>query len=100
MMTYMASKPKILQGTGGSGGWGFGPQTTEQSWQLHGPVTSSTDSLQPLVAFLMGSIPRNERSTRRSYAELGPHENTFQFLCLLTFKHNGKHTGVQCGATD
>lgn len=93
MMTYMASKPKILQGTGGGGGWGLGPQTAEQSWQLHGPVTSSTDSLQPLVAFLMGSIPRTERSTRRNHAESGPHENPFQVLHLLTFKPHGEHTG-------
>ena len=65
MMTYMASRPKILQGTGGGGGWGFGPQTIEQSWQLHGPVTSSTDSSQPLVALFMGSIPWVGRSAGR-----------------------------------
>lgn len=86
MMTYMASKPKILQGTGVGGGWGLGPQTMEQSWQLHGPVTSSTDSLQPLVAFLMGSIPRIGRSTRRNHAALGPHENTPKVLYLIIFK--------------
>lgn len=65
MMTYMASRPKILQGAGAGGGWGLGPQTTEQSWQLHGPVTSSTDSLQPLVALFMGSIPWAGRSAGR-----------------------------------
>lgn len=65
MMTYMASKPKILQGTGGGGGLGSGPQTAEQSWQLHGPVTSSTDSSQPLVALFMGFIPWAGRSAAR-----------------------------------
>lgn len=65
MMTYMASRPRILQGTGGAGGWGLGPQTIEQSWQLQGPVTSSTDSSQPLVALFMGSISWAGRSVGR-----------------------------------
>lgn len=91
MMTYMASKPKIFQGTAGGGGWGLGPQTMEQSWQLHGPVISSTDSLQPLVAFLMGSILRIGRSTRRNHAELGAHETMFSVLCLIILTHWEAH---------
>lgn len=69
MMTYMASRPQILQGTGGGGGWGRGPHTAEQSWQLQGPVTSSTGSAQPLVALFIGSIPWAGRSAART--ELG-----------------------------
>lgn len=53
----MASKPSKSQGAGGGGGTGFGPQTMEQSWQLQGPVVSSIDSLQPLVALFIGIIP-------------------------------------------
>lgn len=63
MMTYIASKPNKSQGAGNGGGWGFGPQTIEQSWQLHGPVESSTDSLQPLVALFIGFIPWTGTST-------------------------------------
>lgn len=81
MMTYMASKPKILQGTGGGGGLGLGPQTAEQSWQLHGPVTSSTDSSQPLVALFMGSIPWAGRSAvRMVLSEYLNLKNTTKFV--------------------
>lgn len=64
MMTYMASKPNSSQGAGGGGGCGLGPQTREQSWQLQGPVNSSTDSLQPLVLLFIGVIPRIEPSNK------------------------------------
>lgn len=92
MMTYMASKPRIVQGAGGGGGWGLGPQTIEQSWQLHGAVTSSTDSSQPLVALFMGFIPWTGKSTGRNCVEYKSQLKTSKFCIIL--KPNEKPTEI------
>lgn len=54
MMTTMASKPRIFQGTGGGGGTGFGPQAFVQSWQEQGLEPSSRASVHAYVLLFMG----------------------------------------------
>ena len=57
MMTTMASRPRMVQGAGGAGGTGAGPQTGVQSWQEQGPEPSSRESEQAHVWLSMGVKP-------------------------------------------
>ena len=57
MMTFMASRPRMVQGGGSGGGTGVGPQAWVQSWQEQDPEPSSRPSVQANVRLFMGFMP-------------------------------------------